>query len=67
MIGSYEVIGLLGVGGISEVYRARDTKLGRDVAVKILPEVFANDPERPRTICSAAGSIKGASLYHGQD
>ena len=67
MVGSYEEIGLLGVDGIGEVYGARDTKLGRDVAVKIILEVFANDPERPRTICSAAGSIKGASLYHGQD
>jgi WD40 repeat protein len=45
-IGSYEVIGLLGAGGMGEVYRARDTKLDRDVAVKILAEGFAADPNR---------------------
>ena len=38
-IGSYEVIGLIGQGGIDEVYQARDTKLDRDVALKVLPEV----------------------------
>src|SRR5687768_18510014 len=45
-IGVYEVIGSLGAGGMGEVYRARDTRLGRDVALKILPEIFAADPER---------------------
>ena len=42
----YEIISTLGVGGMGEVYRARDTKLGRDVAFKVLPEVFSSDPER---------------------
>ena len=45
-IGSYEVTAALGAGGMGEVYRARDTRLRRDVALKILPESFASDPER---------------------
>jgi Tol biopolymer transport system component len=45
-VGVYEIASLLGVGGMGEVYRARDTKLGRDVAIKILPPAFAADPDR---------------------
>ena len=45
-LGVYEVTAQIGAGGMGEVYRARDTKLHRDVALKILPEVFAHDPER---------------------
>jgi serine/threonine protein kinase len=45
-VGPYEVIAPLGAGGMGEVYRARDTKLGRDVAIKVLTESFLHDPER---------------------
>ena len=45
-IGAYEVSAQIGVDGMGEVYRATDTKLGRDVAIKVLPESFATDPER---------------------
>src|SRR5262249_31050196 len=44
--GPYRIDSLLGVGGMGEVYRALDTKLNRDVAIKILPPAFANDPDR---------------------
>jgi hypothetical protein len=45
-LGSYEIVSPLGAGGMGEVYRARDSKLRRDVAIKILPEAVADDPER---------------------
>ena len=45
-IGVYHITALLGVGGMGEVYRARDAKLGREVAIKILPRLFISDPDR---------------------
>ena len=45
-LGVYQVTGQIGAGGMGEVYKARDTKLDRDVALKILPDAFVNDPER---------------------
>src|ERR1017187_5354517 len=45
-LGAYSVLSQIGAGGMGEVYQAHDTKLGRDVAIKVLPEAFAHDPER---------------------
>ena len=45
-LGAYTIVGPLGAGGMGEVYRARDSKLQRDVAIKVLPAALAADPER---------------------
>ncbi len=45
-LASYEILGLMGAGSMGEVYRAKDTKLGREVAIKVLPEELARDEER---------------------
>src|SRR6476646_8926995 len=45
-VGPYEIVSAIGAGGMGEVYRARDTKLDREVAIKVLPAAFAQDPER---------------------
>ncbi len=61
-IGPYEITGAIGAGGMGEVYRARDTRLNRDVAIKILPEIFAADPERLARFEREAQTL--ASLNH---
>src|ERR1700692_3820473 len=45
-LGTYEILSAIGAGGMGEVYQAHDTKLGRDVAIKVLPEGFAHDADR---------------------
>jgi len=61
-IGPYEIQSPLGAGGMGEVYRARDTRLGRDVAVKILPESFARDSDRLRRFEQETHAV--AALNH---
>ena len=61
-LGPYEVLAKLGAGGMGEVYRARDTKLNRDVAIKVLPEAFALDAERLARFTREAQVL--ASLNH---
>jgi eukaryotic-like serine/threonine-protein kinase len=61
-LGPYEITGSLGAGGMGEVYRARDTELGREVAVKVLPTAFLQDPERLARFQREAQVI--ASLNH---
>ena len=45
-LGPYEIVSALGAGGIGEIYRARDTRLKREVALKVLPDAFSQDPDR---------------------
>ncbi len=61
-VGPYEILGPIGAGGMGEVYRARDTKLKRDVALKVLPDSFANDPDRMARFQREAEVL--ASLNH---
>src|SRR2546422_11416947 len=61
-LGPYEILAPLGAGGMGEVYRARDTKLGRDVALKVLPEAFAKDAEHMARFQREAQVL--ASLNH---
>ncbi|MFI5167045.1 MAG: protein kinase [Thermoanaerobaculales bacterium] len=61
-LGPYEILGPLGAGGMGEVYRARDPRLGRDVAIKVLPAGFAADPERLRRFEQEAHAV--AALSH---
>ena len=64
-LGPYEIVGRLGAGGMGEVYRARDPRIGRDVAIKVLPGEFSADPDRLRRFeqeARAAGALNHPSL-----
>ena len=61
-LGSYDIVSLLGQGGMGEVYRAHDARLGRDVAIKVLPTEFDADPDRIRRFEQEARAI--AALNH---
>jgi len=61
-LGAYVVVAAIGAGGMGEVYRARDTKLHREIALKILPEIFAFDPDRLARFAREAQVL--ASLNH---
>ena len=64
-LGPYEIVSRLGAGGMGEVYRARDPRLGRDVAVKILPSSFSSDPDRLRRFeqeAKAAGLLNHPNI-----
>src|SRR5437773_9142384 len=61
-LGPYEILSALGAGGMGEVYRAHDTKLNRDVALKILPDAFASDPDRLARFTREAQTL--AALNH---
>ena len=61
-VGPYEILTAIGAGGMGEVYRARDPKLGRDVAIKVLPEAFARDAARMERFRREAKIL--ASLNH---
>ena len=61
-LGPYEIVAPIGAGGMGEVYRAKDTRLGRDVAIKVLPEAFARDADRLRRFEQEARAV--AALNH---
>jgi eukaryotic-like serine/threonine-protein kinase len=72
-LGPYEVVGRLGAGGMGEVWRAKDPRLGRDVAIKVLPDLFAADPERlarfqrEAQVLAALSHANIASIYGLED
>src|SRR5258705_11682880 len=58
-LGTYEILGPLGAGGMGEVYRARDLRLGREVAVKVLPSEVASSPDRLARFEREARTVAG--------
>ena len=63
-LGSHEIVAAIGEGGMGQVYRARDTRLGRDVAIKVLPPAFATDPDRRARFDREAQAIAALSHPH---
>src|SRR6266852_4515245 len=61
-LGPYQILAPIGAGGMGEVYRARDTRLGREVAIKVLPSALSSDPERLKRFEREARSA--SSLNH---
>src|SRR6266550_2361786 len=64
-LGPYEIVCAIGAGGMGEVYRARDPRLGRDVAIKVLPGSFSSDPDRLRRFeqeAKAAGVLNHPNI-----
>ena len=67
-LGPYEVLSLLGAGGMGEVYRARDTRLGREVAIKVLPADRVSDADRRRRfVQEAQGGVGTQPSSHHHD
>ncbi len=63
-LGAYEILTPLGAGGMGEVYRARDTRLDREVALKVLPADFANDPDRLKRFEQEARATRRGTGYY---
>src|SRR5207253_2011662 len=72
-LGPYEILSAIGAGGMGEVYRARDSKLGRDVAIKVLPAALTSDPDRLARFAREAQVLASlnhpniAAIYHVED
>jgi hypothetical protein len=65
-LGPYEIVSAIGAGGMGEVYRARDTRLDRDVALKVVPDLFASDPERLARFEREAKTLRWSSRFSRQ-
>src|SRR5262245_36031080 len=72
-VGPYQILSAIGAGGMGEVFRARDTRLNRDVAIKILPASVTNDPDRlarfhrEAQVLASLNHPNIAAIHHGED